>query len=169
MHIWRSMSDGRTLSCYDYVNRPYRAVRDALRADAPGILGNATRAATSRAEAIVANLRAQVGPLEIGADVEIDVEDPIEEAADGTEVRTRLALRWKAVRGASLFPVMEGQLLVYPLTSTETQLELRGSYRPPLGVLGTVIDGMAMHRIAEASVLRFLNDLARYLGATLPE
>ena len=38
---------------------------------------------------------------------------------------------------------------------------------PPFGAVGAAIDGLALHRVAEASVLRFVSDIARYLGETL--
>jgi iron-sulfur cluster repair protein YtfE (RIC family) len=66
---------------------------------------------------------------------------------------------------------MEATLVVYPLSRTETQLELSGRYRPPLGVLGSAVDAAWGHRIAKASVLRFVQELAaqltKELGPTL--
>jgi hypothetical protein len=58
---------------------------------------------------------------------------------------------------------MSAELSVYPLTSTETQLDFLGHYEPPLSVLGGAIDAMVGHRIAEASVHRFIADIAQYL------
>lgn len=159
-----SEKSGRDLHCYDYVNRPYRKVRDALAGDARSIFRNATRKAADRAESLAATLRTQLGPIDVGAEVDIDV-DPAVEETPGGESKTRIDLRWTASRAAAFFPRMHATLFVYPLTATETQLELRGIYQPPFGVLGTAIDGLAMHRVAEASVLRFVSDVARYLGS----
>ena len=62
-----------------------------------------------------------------------------------------------------LFPLMTAVLAVYPLTATETQLDFSGQYDPPLGAVGDAVDALIGHRIAEASVHRFVTDVARYL------
>jgi hypothetical protein len=55
---------------------------------------------------------------------------------------------------------MRASLLAYPLGPNETQLELRGHYEPPGGVIGSAADWLVGHRIAEASVHRFLDEVA---------
>ena len=62
-----------------------------------------------------------------------------------------------------LFPLMEGELSIYPLTSTETQLDFSGVYKPPFGPVGKTMNAIVGHRIAEASVHRFVDDVAGYL------
>jgi len=54
---------------------------------------------------------------------------------------------------------MEASLSAYPLSSRETQLDLHGRYRPPLGTVGTALDAAVGHRIAEATLLRLLRDV----------
>src|SRR4029077_1288218 len=51
-----TMSTGRELRSYHYVNRPYQCVRDALRQNALTIFQSATKAAASRAQSIAAKL-----------------------------------------------------------------------------------------------------------------
>ena len=58
---------------------------------------------------------------------------------------------------------MNAELSVYPLTPTETQLDFLGRYEPPLGILGGALDAMVGHHIAQASVHRFVTDVAKYL------
>ena len=70
-------------------------------------------------------------------------------------------------RSPHLFPFMKAELSIYPLTATETQLDLSGHYEPPLGALGTAVDALIGHRLAEASVHRFVTDVAEYLKTTL--
>jgi hypothetical protein len=48
------MSTGREIPSYDYVNRPYERVRDALRQNALTVFQSATKAAASRAQSIAA-------------------------------------------------------------------------------------------------------------------
>ena len=76
---------------------------------------------------------------------------------------TRLELEWEAARSPRLFPLMKAELSVYPLTATETQLDFAGIYTPPLGPLGSAVNTLVGHRIAEACVHRFLTDVARFL------
>ena len=62
---------------------------------------------------------------------------------------------------------MKATLSVWALTATETQLAFSGTYEPPLGPLGRAMNALIGHRIAQASVHRFLKDVAEYLRQTL--
>ena len=66
-----------------------------------------------------------------------------------------------------LFPLMKADLFIYPITATETQLDFKGLYEPPLGILGKAINALVGHRIAEACVHRFVSDTAEYLRKTI--
>ncbi len=152
----------REVLCYDYVPVPYDRVRDALRRDAGGIFQRATRAAAARAGYIVATLRHELGAVEVGVDVHIEIAGG-EEVVTRGEPTTTLRLHWMATRNAGLFPPMTATLAVYPLSPRETQLDLQGSYTPPLGVVGEAADALVGHRIAQATVLRFLQDVSARL------
>jgi hypothetical protein len=156
------MNQGQQIRCYDYVNHPYAQVRDALVKDPLTVFQTATRSASSRANQVASELRVELGAIAINADIVITVHRT-EETGNGLG----LAIEWEAANAPRLFPVMRADLNVYPLTSTETQLDLHGVYDPPLGVLGIALDSIAGHRIAEASVHRFLTDVADYLRRTL--
>jgi hypothetical protein len=62
---------------------------------------------------------------------------------------------------------MSAQLSAWPITSTETQLELQGEYRPPFGAVGAALDAMVGHRVAEAAVERLLQDLLEQIRREL--
>ena len=84
--------------------------------------------------------------------------------ARSTPTRTTfIKLRWNAARAAALFPSMEAELIVYPLSKDETQLALQGRYTPPLGTIGSALDSLIGHRVADASVHRFVTDVASLL------
>ena len=154
----------REIRSYDYVNHPYAAVRDALVKDPAGVLRAATNAAVSRASAVAAALHVNIGPLDIGAGIAITVGQISEQTYDAPISRvTRIPVEWSAAQRAALFPIMNAELSVYPLTSTETQLDFLGRYEPPLGIVGGALDAMVGHRIAEASVHRLVADVANYL------
>jgi len=157
----------RQLTCYEYTRVPYDRVIEILRADASGLFQRATAAAATRAEEVVATLHVSVGGLEVGADVKIEVRSITENVSALGERATSVALAWKAARNVGLFPSMEAILSVYPLSRTETQLDLLGHYLPPFGAIGSAIDALVGHRVAQASVLRFVQDVAASLEAEL--
>lgn len=149
---------------FDYVNRPYERVRAALTKDALAIFQSATRAAASRAQSVASQLRVDLGGIAIETDIHIAVTS-IDES--DSPPLTRLHLEWRAATHPALFPLMKASLALYPLTTTETQLDFTGIYEPPLGLVGKVVNAAVGHRIAEASVHRFVSDVATYLRAQL--
>lgn len=161
------MSKGPEIRCYDYVNRPYEQVRDALTKNALAIFQSATRAAASRARSVASELRIDLGGVALEAEILISVKKVEEKAAAMSDPVTRLQLEWQAAKMPGLFPFMQAELSVYPLTSTETQLDFAGTYEPPLGPVGKALNAVAGHRIAESSVHRFVADVAEYLRRTM--
>jgi hypothetical protein len=161
------MSEGRTIRVYDYVNQPFERVRAALLGDAPGVFSRATNVASERAHRVAAGLRVNIAGIEIGKEIQVELtgSSDAESTASGRE--TRLELRWSALGKPGLFPTMKAELALYPLSRTETQLDLRGCYEPPFGPLGAAIDALIGHRIAEACVHQFIVDVAEHLRRVL--
>jgi len=87
--------------------------------------------------------------------VEIELGDPVE-----TPSRTWLPLTWKPTGAEGLFPSLEGELEAAPLGKDLTQIGLSARYKPPFGVLGTTLDRMFLHRVAEATVQDFVQRVA---------
>ncbi len=157
------MSQSHELHCYDYVNHPFPAVREALRADARGLFARATNAAAARADVLAAQLRVRLGALALAADVDIHAVSLDETTSPFGAPALRLGFEWSAVRSPGLFPAMQAALLVYALSPYETQLDFLGHYDPPLGRFGDAIDALIGRRIAEACVLRFVQEVAGQL------
>lgn len=157
------MATGRELRFYDYVNHPYERVRDALKQNAPTVFQSATKTAASRAESVAAELHVDLGGIGVKAEIKIAVTDVGEKVDRDSHPITRMRVEWEAAKMPRLFPLMKGELSLYPLTNTETQLDFSGIYEPPLGTVGKTINAIAGHRIAEASVHRFVGDVAAYL------
>jgi hypothetical protein len=151
------MSD-RTLYCHDYVNHPYARVRDIVLANPSYVFQHATAAAAPQ----VAALHVRVGRIDIEKDVAITITGVQHDSAYDRPA-TKVFLEWQAATNPRMFPSMEAALLIFALSATETQLELRGAYEPPMGKLGEVLDAAAGHRLAEASVLRFIQEVAGWL------
>ena len=164
------MNTGRKIRSYDYVNRPYDRVRDTLKQNALPVFQSATKAAASRADSVAAELHVDFAGIGVKADIKILLKGIEEKATDvSSGVCTRLLLEWEATTLPRLFPLMHGELSVYPLTSTETQLDFSGIYEPPLGALGKTMNAVIGHRIAEVSVHRFVSDVAGYLRQALAD
>jgi hypothetical protein len=158
------MSKVCEIRCYDYVNHPYAAVRDALTQDAPALFQAATKAAATRADSVASELHAGIGGIGIEAEIRITVKNIEEKVSEAMSIPvTKLQVEWEASTMPHLFPLMRADISIYPLTATETQLDFWGQYEPPLGALGKAVNAVIGHRIAEASVHRFVSDVARHL------
>lgn len=162
------MSTGREIRSYDYVNHPYERVRNALRQNALTVFQSATKAAASRAQSVAAELHVDFGGIGVKTDIQIFVKGIEERVPDASSTAaTRLQLEWEAATMPRLFPLMKAELSIYPLTSTETQLDFSGIYEPPFGAVGKTMNAIVGHRIAEVSVHRFVSDVAAYLRQVL--
>jgi hypothetical protein len=145
------------LHCYDYVNQPYATVRAAVLSDPQELFRMATGS----------QLHVRIGALELGAEIEIEISRIDHKCEPFERPITTIDLAWRSRRGQTLFPLMTASLKIYPLTPTETQLELSGTYHPPLGVIGQAVDAVAMHKLAAASVASFIREVAAYLRRSL--
>ncbi len=162
------MSNERQVRFYDYVNHPYEQVRDTLTHDALAVFQSATKAAAARAKSVASELRVNIAGIEVGTDISIAVKNMEQHPRDAASPEsTCLSLEWEATNSPRLFPLMKAELSIYPLTSTETQLDFSGQYLPPLGVMGAAINSIVGHRIADASIHRFVADVAEYLRTSL--
>jgi hypothetical protein len=160
----------REIRSYDYVNHPYEQVRDALKQNATAVFQAATKAAASRAHSVAAELHVDFGGIGLKTDINISVKSVEETLVELASIPvTRLQLDWQAATAPRLFPLMNGELSLYPLTSTETQLDFFGIYEPPFGAVGKTMNAVIGHRIAEVSVHRFVSDVAGYLRQSLSE
>jgi hypothetical protein len=76
-----------------------------------------------------------------------------------------LAMRWEATGpGGGLFPALDADITVTPAGEQITLLKITGTYRPPLGALGTMLDMAILHRIATSTIQTFLNRIAAALA-----
>lgn len=77
----------------------------------------------------------------------------------------RVPIRWEDAQHPALFPVLDGDLEVAPLTEESCRVVLYAAYRPPLRAVGRVIDEALLHRVAESTVRAFLRRAAEALTA----
>lgn len=158
----------KEIRSFDYVNHPYPKVKEALTADAKSVFRSATRAAASRSKSVAAALEVDIAGIKVAKDVDISVKDVREDTTGARATpRTLLGIEWTAASSPGLFPLMKATLAIYPLTGTETQIDFSGEYQPPMGWLGSAVDAVVGHKIAEASVHRFVSQVAEFLRSTL--
>jgi hypothetical protein len=163
------MSEPRKLRCYEYVNRPYEQVRALLRHEPLELLQRATTSAAARASEVAMKLHVAAFAFEIGVDVRAIVLRMREEAGEaGLSPVTVAEIGWEAARMPALFPSMRIELSAWPLSADETQIEIAGEYRPPLGIVGIAVDAALGHRIADACVHRLLADFVGQLQREIP-
>ncbi len=148
----------RALHCYAYVEAPWDQVTRLLAEDTGSVLQHATIDAADQAQLISRTLKLEVAGFAVSKDVRIEVGD-----FQPREVtRSVVPLRWHAERGRLLFPELAADLEVasVSLDPPLTQLTITGSYEPPLGLLGAGADRLMLHRLAEATVHRFVHEVA---------
>lgn len=150
---------------YDYVPHPYEEVRALLLTEAEGLFRPGGEAATSRAEEVSTTLGFAINGIEVTREVAVEVGQAAEQHRPFPI--TTVPLRWRAARLPGAFPSMAAELQAYALTSTETQLSLLGEYRPPLGPVGEAVDRLVLHRVAQASLHRFFEELTGHIAMRL--
>ena len=99
-------------------------------------------------------LRASAGRRQIAKTVHLDVGEMVE-----LNDQSVVPITWEATGAPSLFPRMEAELILAPVSQSITQIALRGSYKPPLGKMGEVANRALLHRVAESTVKRFVDRL----------
>ena len=146
---------------YVFVSMPAESVCARIRADHGAWLSGLAAGAADEGE----TLRVRVGPIGalpmLSKTVTLHADQPIERGE-----LTVIPLTWRATGTQGVFPVLNADLEVAPISPEVTQLTLRGTYQPPLGGLGQRLDRLLMHRIAEATVRSFMRRLAESLAAS---
>lgn len=107
---------------------------------------------------IVAALTTRIAGVTFSRDVRIEVGTPQHVEA----LRTVMPLRWRAASADALFPTVDAQLEISALSMypPKVQLTLDGSYDPPLGTAGDIIDRVLIGRLATNVVEGFIREVA---------
>jgi hypothetical protein len=160
----------QSLSYYGYVERPYDEVRERLHQAPLELFQRATSSGARRATDMFSQLRIGDGvQLGIATSIQIDqMRDDLPVEGGPPLTGTSVDLTWKASTMPALFPLMHATLSAWPVTESETQIVIDGHYDPPFGLVGTAIDRAVGHRVAQASVHRFLEDLLDELRRAVP-
>jgi hypothetical protein len=145
---------------YTHIACPFEQASPRLR----GLQEN-VNAAAGEAYRDIEELRVKLGiraegDPRVGKTVAVRLGPPLE-----TPYAVTIPINWEATGLPSLFPTLAGELTLAPLGSAACQLALRGTYEPPLGALGRVIDRALLQRVAEAGVKSFVDRIAQDLEA----
>ena len=146
---------------YVYVEHPYDEVLRALRTShwAACLDGDG-------GDELLARAGIRPGQLPIYKHTRVRPGRPVTEP---TRLLTVVPLSWQATGGPPLFPDMEGDLEIEPFGPVRSQLTLSVTYGSPTGALGDAIDRVALHRLADAAVERFVHRLAATVAQMLAE
>lgn len=74
-------------------------------------------------------------------------------------------INWSATGAELLFPKLSAELSISHVGPDETRVILDGTYQPPLGTLGKVVDRVLLRRVAESTVKTWVDRLAEALAA----
>lgn len=71
-----------------------------------------------------------------------------------------VALTIKARSAKALFPSFTGSIQALAMSPSRANLRLKGTYRAPLGPVGSTINAMGLHNLAEEGLREFFNRIA---------
>lgn len=139
---------------FTYVSRPWAKAREGLLGDPTEWLACMVQDAYEEGEAV----RARVGlgrDLKLSTEVIVRVAHPLSD-----DRRVVVPINVEAVRMTGLFPKLQADLVLEPLGSDTTKFSLTGTYEPPLGSTGSLLDRALLHHVAEAVVKNFVDRIA---------
>lgn len=153
----------RHLYAYREITLPWRDVVRTLTDHRGDLFGAATDATVQGA---TTQVHTTIAGVELGTDVAVRM-GPVRELGMHT---VSMALTWDALEGNGIFPRMLGSIEVTAMSDhpPRTQVTFLGSYHPPMGILGTAVDAVAGHKIAEDTVEHFLEELCSRLVELTP-
>jgi hypothetical protein len=145
------------------LTRPFEEVERALLSGPEDWVPGLASEAEARGKQLLAEVGFGLEGRRLEKQVEIEVGQPVR-----FPTKTVLPMSWRPTGTQVLFPLFEADIEVAALGLGQTQLSVSARYRPPLGVVGRVIDRAVMHRVAEATVKDFLDRAADALAGTVP-
>jgi hypothetical protein len=69
-------------------------------------------------------------------------------------------ISWRPAGGSGLLPALDAEIEVGALGPDQTQLAVNGRYARVVGSAGNGVDRFLLHRVAEATMKRFLDEVA---------
>jgi hypothetical protein len=107
-------------------------------------------------------LRARVGPAVDGYAKEIRLEIGKAEIHRSGLI---YPVKWTAVGAEGLFPRLSAELVLSHVGSDRTKVSFQGTYQPPLGPIGRMVDRVLLGRVAESTVKNWVDRLAEAVSS----
>lgn len=148
------------------VNLPFDQVYKAFKCRDSEILQSATTNAADRTQQDALRLHTSIAGISVHRDVIVEIESR-KEIIGESQPRMAIDFSWRASHAASLFPTMNARLSILPV-GDHAQLDFRGDYEAPGGVVGQAIDAIIGERIAESSVRNFVDEIVNRLQEIIP-
>ncbi len=140
---------------------PFGEVEHALLANPGSWLPGMASDAEDRGERLLVEVGFEVGEdRRVERPVRIEIGDPVSVPSTSTT----LPIVWTAERGGRALPRLDADIEIAALGARRTQLSMSARYRPPLGIVGRVLDKALLHRVAEATVKDFLDRVGERLA-----
>lgn len=152
----------RILHSYEHTDAPYQDVVTLLRWRAEELILDSFAGDIEEQPPAVA--------MELGGfDVMRDVTVTVGELEPFGAHTVRLPFQWEAARHAAWFPKVDAALEVTALSNhpPRTELAFFGSYGVPLGLVGTIADGLVGHRVAEEIGRRLLLSIRDHIDTEI--
>ncbi len=105
-------------------------------------------------------LRARVGPGEDGFAKEVRLDLGMAEIHRSGLI---YPVKWSATGAQGLFPKMDADLILSHAGSQKTKISFEGTYEPPWGPVGQVVDRILLRRVADSTVKTWVDALAHAL------
>jgi hypothetical protein len=102
-------------------------------------------------------LRTRVGPIDGAFAKEVRLELGIAQIHRSGLV---YPISWSATGAEVLFPRLNADLLISHVGHNQTTISLEGTYEPPLGTLGKVVDRIMLRNVADSTVKAWVDRLA---------
>ena len=149
-----------------FIELPFEAawVDEALTRDPASWLPAIAGRATSHGDDLLADVG--VGErVRLCRVVQVCVGGPVR-----TSGKTILPISWRPTGAAAgLFPTLEADLEIAPLGPAAAHVAMSARYAPPLGAVGRALDRAILHRVAESSIKRFLDEVGEALRPLVAE
>jgi hypothetical protein len=110
-------------------------------------------------------LRSRVGPSQGSIAKEIRLEIGV---SDVHRAGVVYPMSWTATGAELLFPRLDADLTLSHAGPDATRIALDGTYEPPLGPFGRVVDRILLRRVAESTVKAWIDRLAAAIEVVHP-
>jgi len=106
-------------------------------------------------------LRARVGPNDGALAKEVRLELGVAEIHRAGLI---YPISWSATGAEILFPKLNADLTLSHVGLGQTRIALEGTYDPPLGKLGRVVDRVMLRKVADSTIKTWVDQLANALA-----